>query len=724
MADTAKGLGRILAGEQFDFTLDGLATAKQMDKLISVISASMGGTGAGGAGSSQAALKRGRERLDKFNESLSAATEANIEAAKIKAREAKKAEQLQKELDSLQRAFHNLGTGGSLLGALHSLDTNGSRFALGLATLVGSLSGYADKLTEGLQRGISGGIFDYAIAAKTAGIKIEQFSKALAETGGGFASLGIGATDGAKQFGALVSSVRDATAGVGNLGMTNEQIAMFTAQQTKTAISQGFKGKVAQDVVIKNSRALGEELDTLANRTGKSVLELAAAAMKLSQDPIVASFVDSAKRNGAAVSKAAQQFGASLRGIFGEAGDTLASDALKSALGGLPLIVTQTGKNLITASSAVYSELERQAKIVKSGGDLTAEDQEKLRDTVLREVEVRGEQLRMLASFEGAAGEGARQLLALAKEAKFYSSEDGAKRREEDKTAQQFNKSIRELQANLQKLAIPFLALINTIDWSAFINVLSAFADIISIPLKALTGLGELLGAKNLAGTVLGGMFGLAAVAGLLITAQSMFKGSVILATDALRRFASQANMANPSTSRAYDIGKTAGGLYSGKTGTALKGVGAGAIASGVISTITGGPQTAEGAAGNLIGGAVVGAGGAMIGRWIGAALGSAIAPVIGTWIGGAVGGVFGSLVGQFAGDSFGGTSRDLATVGAEGVGSQQSIAQAQLYESRRIANATERTNGEIVAGNYITQRVVNATNDVAKATRDSSMFG
>jgi len=717
MAETAKGLGRILAGDQFEFTLDGLATAKQMDNLIKSISASMGGAG---AGSAPAGLKRGRERLDKFNESLKAATEANSEAAKSKAREAKKAEQLQKELDGLQRAFHNVGTGGSLIGALHSLDTNGSRFALGLGTLVGSLTGYADKLTEGLQRGVSGGIFDYAIAAKTAGINIEQFSKAIAETGGGFASLGVGATDGAKQFGALVGSVRQATEDVGNLGMTNEQIAMFTAQQTKTAISQGFKGKVAQDIVIKNSRALGDELDTLANRTGKSVLELAAAAMKLSQDPIVASFVNSAKRNGAEVSKAAQQFGASLRGIFGEAGDTLAADALKSALGGLPLIVTQTGKNLIIASSAVYSELERQAKIVKSGGDLTAEDQEKLRDTVLREVEVRGEQLRMLASFEGAAGDGARQLLALAKEAKFYNSEEGAKRREEDKTALEFNKSIRELQANLQKLAIPFLALVNTIDWSAFISLLSAFADIVKIVLSPLTGLGELLGAKNLPGTILGTMFGLAAVAGLLITAQTLYKNSVVLATAALLKFASKAD----STGKAYDIGKSAGGAISGKYGNYITGAGLGILGSGVATSFMGAPESTAGTAGNMIGGigggAVGGAlGGALAGRFAGSIIGSLAGPV-----GALVVGSLGAAFGQWLGDKLGGTSRDLATVGSEGIGSQQSLAQRQLEQTTRIANASERTTGEVIAGNIISQRNVVATNEVAKSTRDSLMYG
>ena len=727
MADTAKGSGRILPGEQFEFTLDGLATAKQMDNLISSISKSMGGTSAGGAsGASGAAasLKRGRDRLDKFNESVTEATKTNNTAAIIKAREAKKAEQLEKALDKVKGAIHNVGTGGSLTGALHSLDTNGTRFALGLGTLVGALSGYADKLTEGLQRGISGGIFDYAIAAKTAGVNIETFSKAIGETAGGFAGLGVGATDGAKQFGALVSSVREATAGVGNLGMTNEQMAMFTAQQTKTAISQGFKGKAAQEVVIKNSRALGDELDTLANRTGKSVIELAAAAMKLAQDPIVANFVQTSKRGGDQISKAVQQFGASLRGVFGEAGDAIAGDTLKSALGGLPLVITQTGKNMIMASSAVYSELERQANIVKRGGDITAEDQEKLRNTVIKEVEARGAELRMLANLEGPMGESAKQLLALAEQANFYNSEAGAQRREEDKTAQQFNKSIRELQANIQKLSIPFLALANTIDWSAFINVLSAFADIISIPLKALTGLGELLGTKNLAGTVLGTLFGLAAVAGLLTYAQTAYRGAVVMATKALLDMAAKANFVNTRTARAYDIGHTAGGAVGGKYGNAITGAGMGILGSGAATAMMGGSQSTAGTAGNMIGGVAGGAaggalGGMIAGRFAGSIIGSLAGPV-----GALVVGSLGAMLGQWIGDKLGGASGDLASVGSDSIGSQQAVAQAQLGATNKLVAAVEKNTGEVVAGNYITQRGVSATNDVARMTREKNLFG
>ena len=720
MAEIAKGSGRLLAGDQFEFTLDGLASASQMDKLINSISKSMGGGTAGGGGSNNP-LQKGRERLEKFNQSVEDATKANTEAAKAKEEETKNSEKLNKEMYKFKGALHSLGR-GSLAGALESLDTNGSRFALGVGALVGSLTGYADKLTEGLQRGISGGIFDYAIAAKNAGVTIEQFGKAIAETGGGFASLGIGATDGAKQFGALVGSVRQATEGVGNMGMTNDQLAMFTAQQTKTAISQGFKGKLAQDVVIKNSRALGDELDTLANRTGKSVMELAAAAMKLSQDSIVANFVQTAKAGGAQVSKAVQQFAASLRGVLGEAGDTIASDALKSAFGNLPFQITQSGKNMIIASSAVYNEFERQAKIVRNGGEITAEDQERLRNTITREVEARGAELRYLANLEGAAGDGARQLLELSKQANFYNSAEGAKRREDDKTALEFNAQIRAFQANMQKLSIPFLALINTIDWTAFMAVLSGVVWAVGKVLSIFTGLGEVLGAKNIVGTAIGGLFGLGAVAGLLIGAYSLYTKSVAGATIALQRF-SAFLMKNYGFS-AGNIGGApgkAGGKLAGVAGT----VGMGMLGSGAASAINGGPQTTAGSVGNVAGGVVGAIGGRMVGAKIGLALGATtgpLAPIIAP-IASIIGATAGAAIGQWLGDKAGGAGKDLASAGAEGVGSREANIATLVDETRRTRVAMERNTSEVVAGNYIIQRGANATGDLAKVTRDNRYY-
>lgn len=712
MADLAKGSGRLLAGDQFEFTLDGLASASQMDKLINSISKSMGGVSTGGGGGGDP-LRKGKDRLEKFNQSVADATKANTEATKAKEEETKNSEKLNKEMYKFKGALHSLGR-GSLAGALESIDSYGSRFALGLGTLVGSLTGYADKLTEGLQRGISGGIFDYAIAAKSAGLSIEQFSKAIAETGGTFASLGVGATDGAKQFGVLVGSVREATAGVGNLGMTADQIAMFTAQQTKTAVSQGFKGKVAQDIVIQNSRALGNELDTLANRTGKSVLELTQAAMKLAQDPIVANFVQTAKSGGAQVSKAVQQLAASLRGVLGEAGDPIASDLLKSALGNLPFQITQSGKNMINASSAVYNEFERQAKIVKSGGEITAADQERLRDTIKREVEARGSELRYLANLEGAAGDGARQLLALSVEANKYNAAADAQRKKDDKVAQEFNAQIRAFQANMQKLSIPFLALINTIDWSAFMAVLSGVAFAVGKVLSIFTGLGEVLGAKNIVGTVVGGLFGIASIVGLVIGAYSFYTKNIVLATASLKTF-SEWLIKSSMGYRSLPMGPKQPGAPRTPLGTGAA-IGMGMLGSGAAAAMMGGPESTAGSLGNLAGGLA----GPLLGRMLGGTIGAFLGGPIGAMIAGTAG----AALGQWVGDKFGGTSKDLASVGADAVGSREQNMSKLVDETTKTRAAIENQTREVVAGNYGIQRNVMATGDLAKVTRDNRLYG
>lgn len=484
-------------GEAFQFNVNGLATQKQMEKLIQL---------------TQAMAKRIKADIDtgaKVNKEQKEQLDNLEELSDQQKKQIKQNKEFKKAWDDLAGVTDKLRYGWK--NAIKELDTPFTRMAGATGFLVGSLTSYADSISGALKMGVSGEIMDFAIAAKTAGVSMTTLTKALSETGGGFASLGNGATDGAKNFASLVSSVRSATQSVGNLGMTNEELAMFTAQQTKVAVSQGFKGRAAQDAVIKNSQALGKELDDLANRTGKNVLEMAAAAAKLASDPIVSTFVKSAQSGSQKVSEAVNSFAAGLTAQFGEKGAKVAEDALKSALGGLPFAVTQTGKNLIMSSQATYYELERQAAKAKRGDKITEEDRKKLNDTVLQEVAARGDQLRMMAQLEGPAGESARQILEMAREAEFYNSAEGRKRREQDKSAQEFNAAIREFQANLQALAIPFLKLINGINWTAYIDILNGFTVALGLVLKPLSWLGSIIGDSG-AGTVVGVLLALMGV--------------------------------------------------------------------------------------------------------------------------------------------------------------------------------------------------------------------
>jgi hypothetical protein len=441
----------------FTFSLDGLSTSKQMEKLIGLTEDLVKRI----VGKDAESLKQQKAQTAALNDSTAAIT------SETDARKDSEAE-WRKSTNFVSNLFH-----GRFGLALDESSKGLTAFAAVTGYAWAKLEKYGDSLGEGIKRGVAGSTFDLAIAAKSAGVSIATFTKALGESGGGFASLGNNATDGAKEFGGLVKNVRLATADVGNLGMNLDEMAVFTAQQTKTAIQQGFKGKAAQDVVIRNSRELGKELDTLASRTGKSVMELAQAAMKLSQDPIVSNFVRSMRAGNKEVSSSIQSFGASMNALFGEQGDKIAQDALQSAISGLPMAITETGKNIVLAGSGIYEEIERQAKLAKAGDKITEQDQEKLRDMILREVKGREQELAVLAQIPGAAGDSARQLLKLADQAEFYNSAEGKAERRRADSAKQFNAELRTLQASLQEMLIPLLKGLNSIDWASVFQVIS-----------------------------------------------------------------------------------------------------------------------------------------------------------------------------------------------------------------------------------------------------------
>lgn len=511
----------------FTFSLDGLSTSKQMEKLIALTEDMVKKI----VGKDAESLKEQKAQTAAINASTDA-IESETDARKDSEAE------WRKSTNFVSNLFH-----GRFGLAIDESSKGLTAFAGVVGYAYGSLVKYGNELGEGLKRGVAGSTFDLAIAAKSAGVSVTTFTKALTESGGGFASLGINATDGAIQFGSLVKSVRLATADVGNLGMNLDEMAVFTAQQTKTAVQQGFKGKAAQDVVIRNSRELGKELDTLASRTGKSVMELAQAAMKLSQDPIVSNFVRSMRSGNKEVSSAIQSFGASMNALFGEQGDKMGQDALQSAISGLPMVITDTGKNMILAGTGIYEELERQAKLAKAGNKITEQDQERLRDMVMQTVKTREQELAVLAQIPGAAGDSARQLLKMADAAAFYNSEDGKRDRKRADSAKQFNAELRSLQASLQELLIPFLKGLNSIDWASVFQVISYIprkigevmdffgAMIKSLPeplVKFVSAIGS--GISTLIGVVVG----LGTLLGLVAVGAKLFNGVLGLAGKAL----------------------------------------------------------------------------------------------------------------------------------------------------------------------------------------------
>ena len=504
----------------FTFSLDGLSTAKQMEKLIGLTEDLVKRI----VGKDAESLKQQKAQTQAIEDSTDA-IQSETEARKDSETEWRKSTQF------ISNIFH-----GRFGLAIDESSKGLTAFAGVVGFAYGKLENYGNSLGEGLKRGVAGSTFDLAIAAKSAGVSIATFTKALGESGGGFASLGNNATDGAMQFGSLVKSVRLATADVGNLGMNLDEMAVFTAQQTKTAIQQGFKGKAAQDVVIRNSRELGKELDVLASRTGKSVMELAQAAMKLSQDPIVANFVRSMRGGTKEVSASIQSFGASMNALFGEMGDKIGQDALQSAISGLPMVITETGKNVLLAGTGIYEEIERQAKLAKEGNKITEQDQERLRDMVMKTVKSREQELAVLAQIPGAAGDSARQLLKMADQAEFYNSAIGKEERRRTDAAKQFNAELRSLQASLQELLIPFLKALNSINWASVFQVISFIPrkigevmDFIGGMIKMLPeGLVSALGDfGSVISTFGGAILGVGVLLGLVAVGAKLFNGAL-----------------------------------------------------------------------------------------------------------------------------------------------------------------------------------------------------
>lgn len=503
----------------FDFQLNGMATAKQMDRLIDLTATLAKRI------TKNKDTPEGKAELERIN----ALRESSAEIRKT----SEANEELKQSTRDLSDEFNLLErvtTGGikGISSFSYFLGRN-SVLALGLTgfgTTLGALNGYADSLGKAMQMGVAGNVMTFASASKTAGLKLESFTKALTETGGGFASLGNNATDGAMQFGTLVESVRKSTYQFGNLGLSMDDLAVFTAQQVKVAVSQGFKGKQAQEQVRINSVALAKDLSNLSERTGKSVTELAAAANKLATDPLIATMVATTRESRAEVSKAVAGFGASMRGVFGEAGDILASDALKSAAAGLPLALTEAGKNLLIASSPLYNEFTKLAQGVQQGRQVTEEDRDRLRNLAEQEVQQRGQQIKTLSMLEGPAGDAARQILKLAEEARFYNTTEGKERKKQIDAARKFVAERNRLEANLQQALLPLIEVLNSIDWNFFYGVLNGFAIALQTVLKVLNPVAKLLSATGV-GSLIGGLLALTGIVGVTVGAMRALSGIV-----------------------------------------------------------------------------------------------------------------------------------------------------------------------------------------------------
>jgi hypothetical protein len=697
MADSIKAYGRLSEGNQFEFSLDGISTAKQMERLISLT-----------------------EKMAKeWNKNISdTETEGKLkkENNKLTEEEIENKKELGKYEEDVIGKMKGLSKVSDVLKgdfkyAARDLGGFTSGLSIGVGAIIGSLTGYADQLQLGLQRGVSGGIMDFAIAAKTGGVSLGAFSKALEESGGSFASLGEGATDGAKNFGALISGVRTATASVGNLGLSNDQLANLTAHQVKIAVAQGFKGTAAQNVVINNTRALAKELDTLSNQTGKSVLEMTQAAVKLAQDPLVSSFVRDIKLGGADAAKALNSYAANFAALFGKEGDKLARDTIGPALAGLPMIINDTGKNLALASQSTYNEIDRLAQKARNKEAMTDEDRKRLSEVIKKEVATRGQELRYMAELGGPMGESAKQFLSLAQEVETYNSAAGEQRRKEDKAAQEFNTAINQFKANIQALTVPFLNLVNGIDWTAFIDVISTVVKGLGLFLHILDPLGKALGIGpgGLTGLVLGlGAVMIMGVSGYKLLNKSVNETAEVFKLAGLKM---KALIDRIAPGMGPGIGEFPGGRTYEPAKTPMSragkiGVGAAAISGLALPYAA---DYAKSTGHDTIGAGLNVASSALTGAATGAMLGSVV-PLIGTTAGAIGGAVIGALSTGFSEWNKSESATSLTDTDAAAVEQTNRYQVASLEQSKTLTTELRGLREDMGYQTAVTARVASAT--------------
>jgi hypothetical protein len=200
------------------------------------------------------------------------------------------------------------------------------------------------------------------------------------------------------------------------------------------------------------------------------------------------------------------------------------------------MVITETGKNVLLAGPGIYEEIERQAKLAKSGAKITELDQERLRDMVMKTVKSREQELAALAQIPGAAGDSARQLLKMADQAEFYNSEEGKLERRRTDAAKQFNAELRSLQASLQELLIPFLKALNSINWASVFQVISFIPRKIGEVMDFIGGMVKMLpeglvSALGDFGSVIstfgGAILGVGVLLGLVAVGAKLFNGAL-----------------------------------------------------------------------------------------------------------------------------------------------------------------------------------------------------
>ena len=518
MVDRVIVEGNLPGGETFRFNLDGISTYDQMQRLIDL------------TGSMAAKLNRNDPEEQKRLNTLISGNKAQQTYTSTLTGTTGSLNDFGDSLDNIRSTGALLkGDFRGLAGTLRSVNNPLVMLGSAASSMVGALMGYAESLRPALQRGIGGAVMDFAIYAKSSGMSMDSFTKALITTEGAFGMLGATQNEAAKNFSGLINSVRKTTAEFGNLGMSNEDLAKFTAEQLKIAVQQGVRGKQAQDRVIMMSKELGAQFQELAQRTGKSTADLAAMATKLVQDATVSNFIATLKNGGDDVSKAMQTFGSSMGALFGKQGEELANVAAQTAVSKVPLAIDKLGEGLIRVMPNYANELEIMARKAAAGYEPTETDRQRLKAVFEEEYERRQKNIQFLKySGDAEAAAAAQRVEHMYQASRQYDTAETKQRQKEASAAQEFNAQVNQLTATLHQLMVPLLQMLNAVDWNVMFDVLNGFASTVKTITETVLGpIANVIEGTG-AGKVVGALLALVTVAGVVGTAFLVLRNAAL----------------------------------------------------------------------------------------------------------------------------------------------------------------------------------------------------
>lgn len=509
MADRVTLEGNYPTGEVFKFTLDGASTYDQMQRLID-LTATM-------AAKFSKRDPEERKRIEELRTNT-AEIEKSTEAV----------EDLGFKVDTTGKAINALNSvtqvfSGNLT-ALSTImrDVKDPFIQAGTAslTMAKALLNYSDWLRPALQRGIGGAVLDFAVYAKSAGMSMENFSKLLEASGGAFTQLGDTPNQAAKNFAVLINEVRAATESTGNLGMSQMELAGWTTEQLKIAVFQNMRGKAAQDRVISVSKELSEQFQELAQRTGKSTKELAEYAAKLVMDPTISNFIATMAKGGDDVSKAMQVFGSSMGALFAKQGEELANVAAKTAVAGVPLFTDALGAEIFRVMPNFYQNLQEISRKARLGIELKPDELKAFKRSFESEYEYRQKWLAFMEATGTAEQKAAvARVQAMYQQSRNYNEAEIRRRRQQADAAQKFNAEVNKLRATLHQLTVPFLEMLNTIDWAGVMSILTGAAGAVKFIVEFLINpLAKAVEGSKF-GEIFGFLLGLGAVASVLLSA-------------------------------------------------------------------------------------------------------------------------------------------------------------------------------------------------------------